>query len=131
VLIFRFLGTAVSCGLALFAQAQGPGAGKGPGPQPGGGLPLFGPPPGVALFQKNCASCHTAEGLEMNGRIAPTISALNATAPERIFEALSTGKMKEQAASLTNRDRRDLSEYLARRPIPQPAAADVSKMANP
>jgi polyvinyl alcohol dehydrogenase (cytochrome) len=85
----------------------------------------------VALFQKNCASCHTAEGLEMNGRIAPAIAALNATAPERIFEALSTGKMKDQAESLTNREKRDLSEYLARRPIPQPAAADVRKMANP
>lgn len=119
----RFILTVLVCGAASWVYAQGPGAGKGPGgpgpgPQLGGGLPIFGPPPGVALFQKNCGGCHTAEGLEMNGRIAPAVAALNATAPERIFEALSTGKMKDQAASLTNREKRDLSEYLARRPIP-------------
>ena len=98
-----------------------------PKPQLGGGLPMFGPPPGQGIFQRACASCHTAEGKELNGRVPPTVAALNAMAPEVIFASLLTGKMKD-VVTLTNREKRNVAEFLAKRPIPEPAAADVTKM---
>ncbi len=77
--------------LACSVLAQTPPAPAKP-PQLGGGNPIFGPPPGQAIFQRACASCHTAEGLEMNGRVPPTIAALGAMPPETIFQSLMTGK---------------------------------------
>jgi polyvinyl alcohol dehydrogenase (cytochrome) len=96
------------------------------GPQPPGGL--FGPPRGMALFQSNCASCHSAEGVEIGGRVAPTLAALRATAPERIYEAVLSGKMKDQAAKLNDRQKRDVAEYLAGRPIVEDNG--IKKMTN-
>ena len=54
-------------------------------------------PPGQALFQGKCASCHSAEGG------APALPALNAMPTESIFDALMKGKMKDQTASMTSR----------------------------
>src|SRR5262245_18718989 len=98
---------------------------RGPQPPPGG---LFGPPRGMALFQSNCASCHSAEGVEIGGRVAPTLAALRATAPERIYEAVLSGKMKDQAAKLNDRQKRDVAEYLAGRPIVENNG--ITKMTN-
>jgi len=87
-------------------------------------LPAQPQPPGQALFQTKCASCHSAQGG------APALAALNAMATESVFEALMTGKMKEQAASMTNRERRIVAEFLGKRPLKDPAAGDVTKMTN-
>ena len=81
-------------------------------------------PPGQALFQSKCASCHSAEGG------APAIAALNAMPTERIFEALLTGKMRDASAGMTNRERRTVAEFLGKRPLNDPAAGDVTKMTN-
>jgi polyvinyl alcohol dehydrogenase (cytochrome) len=81
-------------------------------------------PPGQALFQSKCASCHSAQGG------APALPALNAMPTESIFDALMTGKMKEQAASMTSRERRVVAEFLGKRPLNDPAAGDVTKMTN-
>ncbi len=81
-------------------------------------------PPGQALFQRNCASCHSAEGG------ASTLAALNAMPTESIFDALMNGKMKEQAAGMTSRERRNVAEFLGKRPLNDPAAGDVTKMTN-
>ncbi len=82
-------------------------------------------PPGQALFQKNCATCHAAEG-----GAAPALAALNAMPTARIFDALMTGSMKIQAASMTSRERRQVAEFLAKAPYVDPAAGDVTKMTN-
>jgi polyvinyl alcohol dehydrogenase (cytochrome) len=82
------------------------------------------PPPGQALFQSKCASCHSAEGG------APAMAALNAMPTERIFDALMKGTMREAAASMTSRERRVVAEFLGKRPLNDPAAGDVSKMTN-
>ena len=79
-------------------------------------------PPAVGLFQRNCASCHSAEGG------APPIAALNAMPTESIFDALMKGKMKEQASGMTSRERRNVAEYLGKRPLNDPASGDVTKM---
>ena len=81
-------------------------------------------PVGKTLFDRNCASCHSAEGG------APAMAALNAMPTESIFDALMKGKMKEQAAALTSRERRNVAEFLGKRPLNDPAAGDVTKMTN-
>jgi polyvinyl alcohol dehydrogenase (cytochrome) len=86
-------------------------------------------PPGQAMFQSKCASCHSAE----DG--APTIPALNAMPTERIFDALMNGplmkeKMRDAAAGMTSRERRNVAEFLGKRPLNDPAAGDVTKMTN-
>src|SRR5512135_2363312 len=81
-------------------------------------------PPGQALFQSKCASCHSAQGG------APAMAALNAMPTESIFDSLMKGKMKDQAASMTNRERRIIAEFLGKRPLNDPAAGAISKMTN-
>ncbi len=49
---------------------------------------------------------------------------------ESIFDVLMRGKMKEQAASMTSRERRNVAEFLGKRPLNDPAAGDVTKMTN-
>ena len=81
-------------------------------------------PAGQALFQRNCATCHSPEG------VAPAMAALNAMPTESIFDALMKGKMKQQAAAMTSRERRNVAEFLGKRPLNDPAAGDVTKMTN-
>jgi cytochrome c553 len=81
-------------------------------------------PPGQALFERSCAGCHSPKGG------APDIAALNTIATERIFEELMTGRMKDLAAGLTNRERRNVAEFLGKRPLNDPAAGDITKMTN-
>jgi polyvinyl alcohol dehydrogenase (cytochrome) len=81
-------------------------------------------PPGQALFQGKCASCHSAEGG------ARALEALNAMPTESILEALINGKMKDAATGMTNRERRNVAEFLGKRPFNDPAAGDVTKMTN-
>jgi len=97
-------------------------------PAPPGPAGLFGPPRGMVLFQNSCANCHTAEGVTTGGRIIPTLSALKAISPERIYEALLSGKMKDQAAKLTDREKRDVAEFLAGRAILE--TDGITKMTN-
>lgn len=82
-------------------------------------------PAGAAQFQSKCASCHLA-----TGGTAPTVAALNAMPTERIFDALIKGSMKDASAGLTNRERRNVAEYLGKRPYQDPAAGDITKMTN-
>ena len=79
-------------------------------------------PPGQALFQSKCVSCHSADVA------APSLAALNAMPTERIFDALLTGKMREASTGMTNRERRTVAEFLGKRPLNDPAAGDVTKM---
>lgn len=123
-------------GLAIVhVSAQAPSGGTATQPTPqeprlSGGRPVFGPPPGVPLFKMHCASCHTVEGMQMGGRVVPSISALNATPPERIYAALTTGSMVQQAAALDDRQKRDVAEYLARRPFVDIEGTSVARMTN-
>ena len=52
----------------------------------------------------------------MNGHVAPTLASLKAMAPEKIYEAISSGgKMQTQASALTDRDKRNVAEFLTGR----------------
>ena len=93
----------------------------------GGG---FGPPLAATLFQKNCSMCHTAQGAEIGGRVAPALASLKAMTPEKIYQAMdSGGKMQAQAFMLTERDKRGLAEFLAGRRMAADSP-DAVKMTN-
>ena len=75
-----------------------------------------------ALFQQNCGTCHGKEG-------SLSISVLQEYSPERLYESLTIGKMKEQAASLTDVQKRTIAEFLAARPS-RTEAGDMKNMTN-
>jgi polyvinyl alcohol dehydrogenase (cytochrome) len=93
--------------------------------------PGFGAPPGAGLFQKHCGSCHTAQGVDLGGRVAPSLSSLKAMAPQKIYEAMSGGgKMQAQASALTDRDKRNVAQFLTGRSAAD-AESGAPKMTHP
>lgn len=95
-----------------------------------GGRPKFGPPPGMKLFQETCSGCHTQQGMNIGGRVAPSIPTLRSLPPERIFDAMVNGKMKEQAAGLDRAQKKQVAEFLGGRPMVDAAGTDVKTMSN-
>jgi polyvinyl alcohol dehydrogenase (cytochrome) len=63
---------------------------------------------GARIYEASCAVCHEA-GLDR----APNRDALRLLAPEHILEALERGVMVSMAVTLSNEQRRGVSEYLA------------------
>jgi polyvinyl alcohol dehydrogenase (cytochrome) len=82
------------------------------------------PPAGQALFDRNCASCHSPDAG------APPLAALKEMPTETIFEVLMKGRMKDVVSGMTSRERRTVAEFLGNRPLNDPAAGDVTKMTN-
>jgi polyvinyl alcohol dehydrogenase (cytochrome) len=105
--------------------AQAPPQGRG-----GGRGFSFGPPSGAQLFQTSCATCHGTEGLEVGGRTAPPLSTLNALPPERIYQAITSGSMAVHASSMPDKQKRDLTEFVARRPFLDIEGTGTAKMSN-
>src|SRR5215475_6254807 len=66
---------------------------------------------GSTIFGNACGGCH--------GKIetAPSPAMLKRLTPEKIYEALTTGDMKNQAASLTDRQKRDIAEWIGGRAL--------------
>ena len=95
------------------------------------GRSAFGQPAGAGVFQRSCATCHTAQGVDLGGRVAPPVASLKAMAPEKIYAAMvNGGKMQAQASSLTDRDKRDLAEFLAGRRMADATSSNTQKMTN-
>ena len=114
-------------------QAENPGGGAAEvsaGGELSGGRPKFGPPPGMKLFEENCAACHTEKGMEMGGRAIPNLATLHSMSPERIFDVMLNGKMKEQAAGLDRVQKKQVAEFLGGRPMMDTAGTDVKTMKN-
>lgn len=65
---------------------------------------------GKAVYQSVCASCHEGQMPK-----APHISMLQIMSPESIYRALTEGVMQDEAASLDDSQKRDVSQYLATR----------------
>jgi polyvinyl alcohol dehydrogenase (cytochrome) len=76
------------------------------------------------IFQQNCGTCH-------DGKQAPSITDLQKFSPEQVYETLTTGKMKDQAAQVSDVQKRQIAEFLAARPMGTDEAGDIKKMANP
>src|SRR5215469_16834396 len=81
---------------------------------------------GFAVFQQHCVSCHGNPAFER----APSPAALRAMSPERIYTALTTGLMKSVGDTLTEQDRRRVSESLAAQFLGSAQAGDISTMPN-
>src|SRR5687767_8931766 len=68
---------------------------------------------GAALFRAHCADCH-----ENAATGAPAKSTLELSLPVgAIYEVLTTGRMREIAAPLSDPQRREIAEYLAKSKI--------------
>ncbi len=78
--------------------------------------PARGPRP-QALFATACGSCHMAADLAKK-------------TPEDIYRSLSTGSMRQQAASLSEADKRALAEYLSSGKLDIAQFADAKVMPN-
>jgi polyvinyl alcohol dehydrogenase (cytochrome) len=81
---------------------------------------------GVNLFKNNCTKCHGITPVEH----APTEATIKQMSPERIYAAITTGSMKENAASLSDADKRLLAEYMAGRKLDREDAGDMKNMPN-
>src|SRR6266404_3423405 len=60
---------------------------------------------GSTIFGNACGGCH--------GKLdsAPPPAMLKKLTPEKIYEAITTGNMKNQAANLTDIQKRDIAEW--------------------
>jgi len=133
----KILATAGAAGVAtavIFASAA-----FSQDPPPAAGAPPPGPPPtvrmglgvqGEILFNSSCTTCHAPQGGRSLDPRAPTQETLRQYTPERIHEALTTGKMQVQGAALTDPQRRDIAEWLSARRLGAAAAADAKSMSN-
>jgi polyvinyl alcohol dehydrogenase (cytochrome) len=81
---------------------------------------------GLNLFQINCTSCHGVTPVEH----APTEATIKTMSPESTYEAITTGLMKNMAASLNDNDKRLLAEYLGGRKLDKEDAGDAKNMPN-
>jgi polyvinyl alcohol dehydrogenase (cytochrome) len=86
-------------------------------------LPLW-PQDASELFEKNCAGCHKPGSPTR----APLPESLRKLSRQAILEALTTGKMLAQGASLTMAERAAIAAYLAAN---QPAEVSGGKCASP
>jgi polyvinyl alcohol dehydrogenase (cytochrome) len=81
---------------------------------------------GVNLFKNNCTVCHGATPVER----APAEATIKQMPPERIYEAITTGSMKNNAANLSDADKRLLAEYMGGRKLDKEGAGDIRNMPN-
>ena len=118
---------AISITVSGAAQAPAPPA-QGPPPQAprqgGPGPGAFGAPPlpaGQVAYERDCASCHSDASSS-----APTRNTLRSMTPEAILNALVNGKMQQQGSTMSDADRRAVSEFLAGRALGSTAASTAS-----
>ncbi|MGH6878423.1 MAG: c-type cytochrome, partial [Rhizomicrobium sp.] len=90
----------------------------------GGVLPIA---PGEAVFGKTCAQCHA--GAHPVNR-APSQKTLEEMTPEAIYAAVTTGVMAPAAKNLTDKQKRDLAEYLGGRPLDFSNSGSAAEMPN-
>src|SRR5580658_7128168 len=107
----------------------GPGGGRGPAQGPAARMAAQAP------FNNNCASCHkntkssTDEGL-LKENNAPSTDTLATMSPEAIYAALTTGAMVQQAAKLSDDEKRLIAEFFGGRPLGAADQGDAKNMTN-
>jgi polyvinyl alcohol dehydrogenase (cytochrome) len=77
----------------------------------------------MALFGQRCGSCHENPA---PGSRAPDRTALSQRTPEAILDAITTGAMKENAAGMSDQQKRIVAEQLTGRPLGAAASGAVS-----
>src|SRR5262245_18981706 len=76
------------------------------------------------LFQFHCTGCHG------NIAEAPPVDILKKLTPENIYEVISTGSMKGQAAHLKEDEKVAIAEALGGRKMGMSVSGDASTMSN-
>src|SRR5690348_4439865 len=84
-------------------------------------------PPGDALYQKNCAKCHSSAAASNR---APDLKALMKLSPETIYSAITTGVMATAAQQLSPSEKQVLAAYLGGRPLDLTDAGSAKQMRN-
>jgi len=128
VRIYPYLFAAALTLPAVFAQ----------GPQTARPLPMQGPAARMAaqpIFNNNCASCHknvmsSADQNTLKETNAPDTETLAQMSPEAIYAALTTGAMVQQAAKLSNDEKRLLAEFFGGRSLGMLDVGDAKHMIN-
>jgi polyvinyl alcohol dehydrogenase (cytochrome) len=82
---------------------------------------------GIALFEQTCGACHEHPS---NGSRAPDRASLSQRTPEAILDAITTGTMKDNAARLTDAQKRILAEQLTGKPLGVSQLGQASSMKN-
>jgi polyvinyl alcohol dehydrogenase (cytochrome) len=99
-------------------------------PAPAGGGGGRGGAPGTeqgwATFQTRCTNCHGNPNVDR----APSIAAIRAMPPEKIYDALTTGVMQTQAAALSDQQKKGLAEFMSGRPLGSAKQGDAKSMPN-
>ena len=96
-------------------------------PQAAGQAPpgfVAGTESGFATFQTQCAQCHGNPNVDR----APSPDALREMTPEKIYEALTTGVMQQQASALNDGQKKALAEFMAGRPLGSAKSGDAENM---
>jgi polyvinyl alcohol dehydrogenase (cytochrome) len=71
---------------------------------------------GAAVFEASCATCHASADAAQRAR-NPSIDTLRRLTPEAILNSLLNGKMRIQAVSLSDAERRAVAEFLGGRAL--------------
>jgi len=77
-----------------------------------------------ALFERNCATCHGDPGG------APDRANLAQMTPESIYGELTSGRMRAQAAALSEPNKRAIAEFLTGKTLKLSQFADAAQMPN-
>jgi polyvinyl alcohol dehydrogenase (cytochrome) len=89
-----------------------------------GGAP--GSESGWSTFQNRCAICHSNPGPDHG----PSAESIRQLTPEKIYDTLTTGKMKSQTEGLSDAQVRRIAEFMAGRPLGSAVAGAASLMMN-
>jgi polyvinyl alcohol dehydrogenase (cytochrome) len=81
---------------------------------------------GSTIFGNTCENCHGNPKVDS----APSPAMLKKLTPEKIYQALTTGDMVTQAKDLTDRQKRDIAEWVGGRKLGSAESGDAQKMPN-
>lgn len=84
---------------------------------------------GEIVFNKVCSACHKPDGETGADARAPHQETLRQFPPERIYAALTTGKMQAQGSGLSDKERQQVAEWLSGRGLGG-ANGDAAAMKN-
>ena len=124
ILILIFALVLVAAGIAALQAQAPPAAPAAPAAGQRGGAP--GSENGLAVFQTQCTACHGNPNVDR----APSPTAIREMSPERIYNALTTGLMKDQGEKLSDADRRGVAEFMSGRPLGSSQLGDAKNMPN-
>ena len=81
---------------------------------------------GAKIFGDYCQSCHGNPDVER----APAPAVIKQMSPEKIYEVLTTGAMKTQAANLTDEQKIYIAEWVGGRRLGVAESGDIKTMTN-